>query len=738
MRTFLDAPTTELGAAEVSVQCSDPTHEIKVVRLSSGDGRWCLEAGIESTKWVIRSVEAGVVGSSLTNGASDEPMSAACETNHLLGGSPVAFRFTVRLVNNTISLYVNGSTTATLSHALTDAEIEAFGQNRHWGLASDVTGARAVNVQQCTLEADITPRLDGLVGVCGGNLYAVLDETGPRLIAAGRFNTTGPVSLAAYQQHVYGVDGTHAVDLNFTTLTASDWGDDTGDGVLPGAVETAPSSGVYVPGTTRMTHVMVSGDRVKLEGDPQDPQNRFESAIGNASDWNTATNGFSGRATAFNAELSGRIGEPIVTSIELDRNTDLILCTNSVWRKVGDFALGNPVLERIESADGCSGMNAIVPVSSGVAMYHSPSGVCIAGAGGIARNISKQELTEGITIAAEDIGDYAVQMLRDPVRHLVWIFLTPVSSPDSGFSIHFAYCTRTAEKGGFGWFAQTFPAAIGPTACCIWKGIPVLGTRDGYLITPDDAEKTDLDDAIDCNVPFGGTAGMGCCIKQNDAALDTMIHALAFEGSVETQNTEATDAVTFNVYGGNTTQMACAGTQRWLLMTGTAPLYNRPVRRRLRAPAIVVEASNSNDPERSIRLEAVHVEQVPCRRATRSVRAAVDSIGVPTRSPTGDLSFPDAATPQTPSEGPGPGTNPPSPPPGGGGEIGFGIIFQSPFDLAEQAIELEYIAGFTQPFNGGGGPGGGGGGGGGTGPIDTGPGPGTPPNPSDNPGVLPW
>lgn len=735
VRTFLDASSSELGAAEVSVQCSDPTHEVKVVRLASGDGRWCLEAGIEGTKWVIRSVVEGVAGSSLTNGADDTPMSAACETNHLLGGSPVAFRFVVRLVNNTISLYVNGATSATLSHALTDDEIEAFGQNRHWGLASDVTGARAINVQQCTLEADITPRLDGLVGVCGGNLYAILDDSGPRLIAAGRFNTTGPVSLAAYQQHVYGVDGTHAVDFNFTTLTVSNWGDASGDGVLPGAVETFPGSGVYVSGTSRMTVLYNVGDRVGTSGDPQDPQNAFESAIGNANDWNASKFAEPGRATALGAELSGRIGEPIVGAVELDRQTVLLLCRGSIWRKVGDFALGNPLLERVESAYGCSGKDAAVAMSQGVAIVHAPEGVVSVTSGGAVRPLSQYELTEGITIPRENIDDYIVQVLRDPARFHVWFILTPRETDDEHVTV-FVRCERTADTKGFGWFPVTFPAAMRPTACCLWKGRVVFGCADGYLRTFSDTSKNDDGEAIDVNMPVlaapdGGRAGPNH---------EVVLCKFAVEPSVATHSTSASDRITYSVFGGTTVEMAYAGTERWtLLQSSLVPLNTTPVMRIVRAPAVVIEFSNDADPDKSIRLELVWGEITLGPRMSRA-RVAAPSIPAPTRSPEGDVSHPDAAPPQTPTQGPGAGDNPGGPPGGGGGEgeMGFGVGWQSPFELAEQNPEVETTTGSVQQSGGGGGPGGGGGGGFSPGGIDTGSGQGPPPDSSDGPGVLPW
>lgn len=696
-RECLIAPTTELAAAEVPVTCTYPEHEVKVVRLSSGDGRWCVEVGIESTKWVMRPVIAGVPQSSFTNAASDTPASVACETNHLLGAGPVLFRFAVRLVNSTLYLYVNGSTTATLSHKLVESdfadadEFERFLQHRHWGIASDVTAARVISPQQCTLEADISPRLDGLVVVCGGNLYAVTDETGPALVSAGVFNSTGPVSLVAYQQHVYGVDGTHAKDLDFTTLEVVDWGDASGAGILPGASETAPSSGVYVPGTTRMTVLYNSGDRIGMFGDGQDPQNAFECAIGNPDDWDTGATDEPGRATALSNELSGRIGEPIVGAAELNGQSLIYACRNSLWRKTGDFALGNPLLERIEGAYGASGKNAFAIISGGGILIHSPEGVIGAGSSGGVVPISENELTTGITIDRELIDDYTVQVVRDPSRHLVYFYLTANDPGDATSSIWFAYCERTARKTGFGWFPQTMPIALGPTASCLWKGKVVLGTRDGYLITPDSDAKTDLGTAIDCNIPFSA-------IRQASPAFDTMIHSLAFECCVETETTDASDSVTFSVFGGMTSEMACGGTQRWTLMSGTAPLYNRPVRRKMRAPVIVLEASNGNSSTRSIRLEAVCVDAVPCRRTSRGIRADIDTSHA-TRSPTGDLSFPDDAA--TPSPGEGPGAYSPS-----GSlpfyevESGFGIIFQSPFDIADQFPEIEFIPG-TVASNGG-------------------------------------
>lgn len=703
-RTVEMSPRSESLAADVSLYGSNPAHEIKVLRLSSGDGRWCFEVGIETTKWVIRTVVAGVPGVSVTNGADDIPAAAPCEANHLIPAGNAPFSFRVRLVNNTLALFVNGSETPTLSHALTAGEITAFGRNRHWGFGTDVTSAKVVNPRICSLEADVTPRLDALVGACGGGIYVTLDETGPRLVAAGAVNTVGPVSMCAYQQHVYIVDGVHALVLNISTLTVTNWGTSTGGGVLPGSTETG-TPGTFVVGTTRMTIVYNAGDRVGLSGDGQDPQNAYESAIGNADDWDTGAADQVGHAIALSNELPGRIGEPIIGAVELSANSLLYICQNSFWRRVGDFALGIPLLERVEAAFGGSGKDAVFRLSGGSVMVHSPTkGAAMIGAGGSVRELSTEWLTDGITLATEDIALYAVQVLRDPTRSLVYFFLTPRESPDAGFTIHFTYCERTAALYGCGWFATTLPASIGPTASCLWKGKPVLGTRDGYLLTVDGTVKNDDGDAIDCNIPVlmapdGGRPGPD---------QETVLSRFAIQQSVATAQTPASGTISYTVFGGQTSEMAYAGTERWTLIPeSSAPPNEQPVIRSVRSPVIVMELSNSSDEDVSIRAEMVWGEMEFGARFGRRSRSGVPSLSPPTRSPTGDLSHPDPDSPTPPMDGPGPGPMdmPPPPPPG---DSGYGLAFQSPLEMGDQNPELETLYAGVIPGGGGPPPGGGG------------------------------
>ncbi len=647
-RTALIARTPESIAADVELISTNPAHEVKIVRLSSADGRWCFEVGIESSNYIIRTVVAGVPGSAVTNATGDTPDGAVpCQVAHSLSPGNQIIRMRCRLVEGRISLYINGSDTPVLSHALTDEELADFGRHRHWGFASDVVAAKVTGPSIATLRANVLPRRDALVGACGGGVYVALGDEGPRLVAEGVFPPDAPVSMVAYQQVVYMLGGGIALKMPMSTLELADWGGTTATTALPGALTVEGDPSTYIAGTSRMEVLYNDGDRIGMFGDAQDPQNAFECAIGNAEDWNTAAVDEPGRAFALTNEFAGRVGEPIVGACELDQNTLLYLCRNSIWRKIGDPALGIARLERVESAYGASGKDAAAPVSRGTALVHAPEGMIAVGASGPAMPMSMDDLTEGITIPREDMDEYLVQVHRDPHRQLVDVFLTPAEQPDS-FSIWFSMCERSRKKNGGGWFPMTLPASMGPTASCVLNGRTVIGTWDGYLMVKSDAVKSDDGEGIDANLPIAIDHEGG----RPNPDMEMILSRLAFEFSVETSTTAASDAVTFEVWAGLTMEMAFAGEQRWALIgPATAPTLSRPVARTVRAPFMVLELSNGADADRAFRVESVWKETSLTQRLHRRVPVAVTR-PTPTR-PSDDLSYPTDSSPSPPAAGPG-------------------------------------------------------------------------------------
>ena len=73
------ATTAFPGGSVITLSVPKPSYNVKVIVPGSVDGRTRYEAGIEGANVVVRRVAFGVVGSNLTNSATDTPPRPARE-----------------------------------------------------------------------------------------------------------------------------------------------------------------------------------------------------------------------------------------------------------------------------------------------------------------------------------------------------------------------------------------------------------------------------------------------------------------------------------------------------------------------------------------------------------------------------------------------------------------------------------------------------------------------------------
>jgi len=579
--TVLIAPAMQRQPMQIRIRGGNIAARLYAVTFASGDGRTRIRAGVkDNTNLAIDSVEFGDTVTNFATGA------------HGLSTGQV-FTLDVKITNNTIGIYINGSSTAALVHTLTAPQLAQFGRLRHFGFESAVANARVLLAEYCALQAETAAGEELLIAVCDGNAFAIADtEGGPfaSLLKTGAFNETGGISLTEFEQHVYGVDGTHFVDIDAVERTVEPFGDATGDGVVPGASEDPANPGQFLPGTTRMTIITTALSRLAVAGDPRDPQNLWESGVGTPADWNTASVDRTGRAFATTSDLPSRIGEPIVALEQITKGVMLIGCTNSIWRMIGDPALGIPDISPVALTMGVSGPRAITTIADGRALVHTPEGIYLIGSAGDPLPLSEGILNEGLQINREDVSNYLIQTIRDARRHITHIFLTTVAT---GAVTHFAYDELIGafmpRVGGF--FPDVFPDSVGPTASTAWKGRVILGTRDGRLLWFDNDLADDDGEAIDATYPLE-------ILDEGSEGHETILSQVTIVPARDS------GVVTYKVYSGLTAEQVFVGDDRRLLLSGTASISGPPIKRAVRGAALLLELSNAVAGE-SFRIETV-------------------------------------------------------------------------------------------------------------------------------------
>jgi len=655
VRTVLVVDEPFPAQAAIKLQLDDPasTHNVKALVRSSPDGRSAIEVGIAGVNIVIQTVTLG--------GSASVKATAA---HGLASGQP--FTLEVRLIGSEVSAYLNGSETAAVTWDATDT----FAAYRRWGWVSAVANARVLRAEVCTLEPNTRPRRDVLVAVAEGRVFEVNRTDDGEYTAAELPNTgfdpNADVSLTEFLQKIYGLDGQNVTVIDLAQAVATD----RVQPLSPADASGYPWGIFTAAGKTRMTLGISHRGRWDVTGDPQDPQNVWQSYLGAPDYWATDDpDDQQGHAWAISTSLAGRIGQPVTCLVSATKATMIIGCTGQIWEFLGDFTTGLPDLNPLSLSNGIVGKDAAVLANDGRVVCLSSEGLLLIDVGSAPVPLSKPVLTNGIEISRASLDSYIIHLCRDAKRETVYVFLTP---RDGSVGVHFAYVERVGQyrPGAGGFFPDTYPASVGPTCSCAWLGEVVLGTWDGRLMAFDELATSDDGDAIN----FKATCAL---LDEPDTAHDTELCGLAVTLG------EMSNDVQFRVYGGINPEHAYLGSDRWLLLRATASRARtgRPFTHKVRAAAMTLEIWDS-DVDSVINLERVEVLTRPCRGLTR--RTKILPVTPPICTPPAAGS---ASAGASFASGPGFGGSPittgtPGAPPGSASNTGSPLIVPGGSDVA--------------------------------------------------------
>lgn len=592
--TAIIASSSWPGRHAIVLECLDYAHKVKAVIYSSLDGNTCYEAGIEGANAIIRKrVLGSVVGTLTNNGATDVPSAGnPASVAHGLS-SAVPFSMELREYQGLLEVWINGSLVIRHTVEETDYSVLSISMSDHkyYGFMSDVANAVVSSAKVATLETgEPSQSVEVLVAVSDGDVYMSDDGANVSLIASAAFVSSGPVSLAEYQGNVYGVDGTNARVINLQTKSVSNW--TATAGTFPGSGGTA--------GATTATIVCNYLDRLSVAGDSSgvDSQNIYMTAIGDPNDFDTAAQE-DGRAFALNAALPGRIGQPVTCLAQASKGVLLIGCVSSMWRFVGDPALGTPDVSPLSLTDGIVGQFAATLASDSVVLVHSRSGFMVVNTNGDVIPLSHSSLSAGITI--DDPNDRVVVVQRDPARMMTYTFPTALSAPSSPES-WWAYSEKVGSftRDGRGFFEQRAATTdLEVTASCLFRGRPVFGTRNGRICEFLNSEAFDVDESFDSRCQLA-------LYKEDNALRDMEMQA------IEVVIDDGSAGAELRVYGGRSPQEAATGTGRTLMLSEDVTPYQQRIVRGVRHRSMAVEIWGSSDVGRWA-IEDVVVFGVPCR-----------------------------------------------------------------------------------------------------------------------------
>jgi len=593
------ATTAFPGGSVITLSVPKPSYNVKVIVPGSVDGRTRYEAGIEGANVVVRRVAFGVVGSNLTNSATDTPPGAPATTAHGLPAN-VPLVLDVRDKDGQIEVRLNG--TLFIRHTIDTADyytvFNAYANLRYYGFVSEVDGAVISKAEISPLvQSEPTPMTEIMAIVCDGNLIITEDGVNSQVVAAGVFGKTGLVSMVEYQRKVWmiGTGIARVFDPDPSALSVSAW--TASSGTFPG------SSGLPA-GQTRCTILTNFLDRLFIAGDPVDPQNGMLTAVGDATNMDTAADN-SGRAFELATGLTGRIGQPLTCATQAANGVLILGCVAQIWRFVGDPALGTPSLTPASLSSGLTGKDSAALADASTLIAHSPDGAFTIGSapGEPAIPLSAPVLSAGLELDRETAAAIYQIVVRDPGRKLTYFFMTPVVS---GACVHYVYDEVvgkfTPERGG--WFEDVYDPSIGPTAACMFRGNLVLGTRDGRVLYYDDDATADDGEAFVSNAPLTLADPK---MSNHDAILVDRVSLVLGDGS---------DPVQLRVYRGRTAEEAMVGSVRSRAWSREVPARGCVIRQTVSAPALSFELY-SNDADRGWELESLSIDYTTLANGAR-------------------------------------------------------------------------------------------------------------------------
>lgn len=561
---------TSTSTFDIDLSLLIPSDNVKAVILATQDLRTGFEVGIEGADVVIRSIYFG------TPSAVHAPASGTVLQTAVHGLPATPFTMQVWYVDGKISVYFNSSATAALEWDNTTNPL--FIAQGYRGFASNVSGAQVLQARVCRLAPVETPRAEILVAVGGGELWASRNGDAIARIGRSLFDADAVIAGWEQEQKLYMVGGGKGAIYDPATETVSDWVPTSGK--LPGQDNGVDDR----PGRTSATIGLLHFGRSELAGNRLDPQNLYGSKINDPLDWNTGSVD-PGRAFALNAARAGKLGQPIRAL--LSTGTSLFIgCDRSMWVMGGDPVLDNAVLENISISVGVSGKDAFDQSMGNQIYVHSPVGLYLIGQ--TAESISQDVLSKYVTLTNAEIETTDVFLLGDPSRFGVHIFRTVRATPENPYpaSIHLWYDERVAKVSGGGFFIDTFPNRLGPTAATTFQGRVVCGSRDGYVWELNNSRLSDFD----------STNSVDQTARIDSYAFLQLVVASSVDKEVIIENTgiilgAATTGCKFAIYGGHTAEALYDTTQRRLLVSpmDVSAGGKRSVYRRVRAHALGLE-----------------------------------------------------------------------------------------------------------------------------------------------------
>lgn len=622
-RTVMVAPEEWPGDRELVLQLTSRAHKVAAFLPGSKHGDTGWRVGIDDTTdtlVTICPVVFGVIGVPIVTVAGDTPSAAPASAAHGVAAStPLTLR--IRFHKGVMELRVND----VLKLSWSVAGDGDYAHYRHYGFESKVQDAVVSRARLCTLvPTEPIGQAEVLIPVCDGNVLYSVNGGQIGVLAKAQFQPTGPVCLFEHQGFVYGLDSVNVRKISPQLLTSVAWTAATA-GTFPGSALTP------VAGKSRMTIGYSTGARAGVAGDRTDAQNLFESAIDDTEDWDTGDPDAPGRAFGTTTGLSGKIGQPIKCVCVAPGNVRYVGCTGSIYRVVGDLVFGPPEITPVSLQFGVSGKDSMILADGGTVIGHGPQGAFIIVAGQY-MPLSDGVLTTGINLERRLIDNYLVQVIRDPKRKHTHFFLTP---KDGTQGTHYAYDERTGKfmPGQGGFFPDTYPASMGPTASCIYQGELVLGTHDGQLMVFNDTLQTDDGTPVDFK--------FNALLMDPKDKVDICLDGLSVMLGAGSSNLD------FRVYEGFTPEAAMTAATRALRYSGTASASTPgfTFTQKARGRAIAVEFSNNV-------AGRVFVEQITAEFTIDEPMTFAQPVEIP--APGGPCPPPTITPPATP-DGDGPG-----------------------------------------------------------------------------------